>query len=183
MRRGFKTEANALAGEVRAELGLGPFDRLDPHVLAKDLDIPVWTVSDFVAEHPGVAELLGASHELFSAITVFAGRRRTIVHNDAHKAGRQNSNLAHELAHGLLGHPPTPALDNRGCREWNQDIEDEAAWLGGALLVTEAAALAIAKNRWSKEQAAERFAVSAQMIQYRLNTTGANRRVNRARRR
>ena len=183
MRRGFKTEANAVAGEVRAELGLGPFDRLDPHVLAGHLEIPVWTVSDFVADHPKVAELLGASQESFSAITVFAGRRRTIVHNDSHGPGRQNSNLAHELAHGLLGHPPTPALDNRGCRDWNQELEDEAAWLGGTLLVSEPAALAIAKGRWTRDQAVARFAVSAQMVQYRLNATGAVRRVQRARQR
>jgi AIPR protein len=38
-------------------------------------------------------------------------------------------------------HPPTPALYNSGCRNWNQDIEDEAQWLVGALLTTEDAAL------------------------------------------
>lgn len=181
MRRGFKAEANALAGEVRAELGLGVFERLDPHVLAERLLIPIWRVSEFVVVYPEVAELLGASQHQFSAITVFAGRRRTIVHNDAHNPGRQHSNLAHELAHGLLAHPPTPALDNRGCREWNQDIEDEAAWLGGALLVTEAATLAIAKGRWTRDEAATHFEVSPPMIQFRLNATGAVRRVQRAR--
>ena len=34
LRRGFKTEAAALALEVRAELGLRPFDRLAPLELA-----------------------------------------------------------------------------------------------------------------------------------------------------
>ena len=29
LRRGFKTEATGLAKEIRGELGLGPFDRLD----------------------------------------------------------------------------------------------------------------------------------------------------------
>lgn len=180
MRRGFKTEAKALSEEVRGELGVRLFDPLDPRALAEHLAIPIWNVSDFTYDHPGVAHLLDGGRELFSAVTVFAGKRRTIVHNDAHIEGRQNSNLVHELAHGLLAHPPTPALDNRGCRDWNQDIEDQASWLGGALLVTEAAALAIARGRWTKEQAAAHFEVSPQMIQFRVNATGAAKRVQRA---
>lgn len=56
---------------------------------------------------------------------------------------------------------------------WNQNLEDEAAWLGGNLLLTEAEALAIAKGRWTKLEAASNFGVSPQMIQFRLNVTGA----------
>ena len=94
---------------------------------------------------------------------------------------RQNSNLAHELAHGMLHHPAVCALDDIGCRSWNQDVEDEAAWLAGVLLVSEAATIAIARGRWTPSQAALRFAVSESMIQYRLNATGAVKRVKRAR--
>jgi IrrE N-terminal-like domain len=179
VRWGFKTEAKGLSEEVRAELGVGLLDPLDPRALAELLAIPIWKVTDFTDDHPGVAHLLDGGRELFSAVTVFLGTRRTIVHNDAHIEGRQHSNLAHELAHGLLAHPPTPALDNRGCRDWNQDIEDEASWLGGGLLVTEAAALAIARGRWTKEEATAHFKVSPQMIQFRLNATGAAKRVQR----
>jgi hypothetical protein len=182
VRRGFKTEAQGLSEEVRAELGLGLLDPLDPRLLARYLEIPVWDVSEFAHDHPAVTHLLEGGSDLFSAVTVFVGTRRTIVHNDAHVLGRQNSNLAHELAHGLLSHPPTPALDNRGCRDWNQDIEDQASWLGAALLVTEEAALAIARGRWTRDEAAARFGVSGPMIQFRLNATGATKRVQRARR-
>jgi hypothetical protein len=41
----------------------------------------------------------------------------------------------------MLLHDPTPTLDDRGCRWWNQNIGDEAQWLAGALLLTEDAAL------------------------------------------
>ncbi len=181
-RRGFKAEAKAVATEVRSELGLGAYDALDPRALAEHLLIPIWDLSEFATTHPAVGHLLTQGAELFSAVTVFAGLKRTIVHNDAHTGGRQNSNITHELAHGLLGHPPTPALDNRGCRDWNQDIEDEASWLAGNLLVTEQAALAVARGRWSKTEAALRFGVSPQMIQFRLNATGALRRAERSRR-
>lgn len=180
-RRGFKTEANGTALEVRAELEIGPLDRLDPRSLAAHLAIPVIALSEMVAEAPAVAHLLHVEPEAFSAITVFHGRARTIVHNDGHALARQNSNLAHELSHGLLLHEPTPALDDNGCRDWNQDIEDEASWLAGILLIPEDAALEIAKGRWTRAGAAEHFGVSPQMVQFRLNATGAVRRVQRSR--
>lgn len=180
-RRGFKTEANGLATEVRTELNLGPFDSLDPRALATLLDIPIVGLSEYTTTTPSVSHLLEVETEVFSAVTVFSGRRRMIVHNDAHHPHRQNSNLCHELAHGLLHHPATPALDNRGCREWNQDIEDEASWLGAALLVTEPMTLAIAKGTWSRDDAMYRLGVSNRLIQFRLNETGAVRRIARAR--
>jgi Zn-dependent peptidase ImmA (M78 family) len=180
-RRGFKTEANDIAREIRSELGLGPLAPLDPRTLAAWLEIPILPLSEMVAKAPAVAHLLTKEQNVFSAVTVFRGTRRNIVHNDSHALVRQNSNLAHEISHGLLHHPPTPALDNNGCRDWNQDIEDEAQWLAGALLVTEDAALAIARAGMPLATAAQRFQVSEPMIRFRLNMTGAQRRVQRAR--
>src|SRR6266545_511887 len=172
-RRGFKTEANGTALEVRAELGLRALDPLDPFALARHLEIPIIDLSDFARTSAGARYLLTVEPESFSAVTVFAGTKRTIVHND----GRISSNITREAAHGLLLHPPTPALDDRGCRLWDQDIEDEAQFLAGALLVPEDAALAIArdiaKGRSTVPEAAARFLVSPQMIQWRLNITGA----------
>jgi len=181
-RRGFKTEANDIAREIRGELKLGPLAPLDPRVLADWLEIPVHGLSEFVAVAPSVAYLRDVEPDAFSAVTVFFGRSRKIVYNDAHTLARQNSDIGHEVAHGLLLHPPTPALDDKGCRNWNQDIEDEATWLAGALLVTEDAALSIARRGLSRAEAAEQFNVSEQMIQFRLNATGAIKRVQRARR-
>jgi hypothetical protein len=45
-----------------------------------------------------------------------------------------------------------------------------------ALLLTEAAALAIAKGRWTRDEACEHFAFSKPMLQFRLNATGAAKR-------
>ncbi|MFF7473400.1 ImmA/IrrE family metallo-endopeptidase [Streptomyces sp. NPDC008092] len=180
-RRGFKTEANSLALEVRSELHLGALDRLDPFVLADHLAIPVIDLSSMATASQGAVHLLTREPDAFSAVTVFAGLKRTIVHNDGHSKGRISSNITHEASHGLLHHRPTPALDDRGCRLWDQDIEDEAQFLAGALLVSEDAALAVARGRFTKPEAAVRFGVSEKMIQYRLNMTGAVGRVERAR--
>lgn len=42
---------------------------------------------------------------------------------------------SHEASHGPPHHPPTPAIDDRGCRDWRKEIEDEADWLAGVLLI------------------------------------------------
>lgn len=182
-RRGFKSEANGTAQEIRAELGLKDLDKLDPWTLADYLLVPVEPLSDYSQDAPlAVRHFTETDPGAFSACTVFCGARRKIVHNDAHSAGRQASNLTHELGHALLLHPPTPALDDRGCRQWNQNIEDEAQWLAGALLLTEDAALWIARNDTSMTAAALQFGISEQMVTYRLNVTGARTRVARARR-
>ena len=57
LRRGFKTEAEALAKEVRAELGLAKLDCLDPHQLARHLEIPVVGLSDLPKEFTRSATL------------------------------------------------------------------------------------------------------------------------------
>ena len=180
-RYGFKTEANNLAREVRAELKLGVLDRLEPRNLSTLLKIPIISLTELATDASAISYLIKNEPEVFSAMTVFRGSRRVIVHNDGHSAPRQNSNLAHELAHALLLHPPSVAFDSRGCRYWNQDIEDEANWLSGILLVTEEATIAIAIGQLSLHDAAWSLGVSNQMIRFRMNATGANKRVKRAR--
>ena len=178
--RGFKTEANDVATQIRRELKLGPFDPLDPRVLAEHLEVPVVDLSSLLESTPSVKHLLVVEPEAFSAVTVFRGSERTIVHNDGHVLPRQSSNICHELGHALLLHPPTPPMDDKGCRIWNQDLEDEANWLGGILLVTEAATIAIAKGKWTVTSAAWHFGVSPAMIRFRMNATAARMRVARS---
>ena len=147
MKRGFKTEANHIAREVRAELSVSRAAPLDVHRLAQHLDIPLVPLSNLVEEAPKAAELfLNGGEGMFSGVTVFQGQRRTVVFNDAHSLGRQANDIGHELAHGLLLHPRAAAMDGRGCRLWDRNLEEEADWLSGALLVTEEAALSIVRR-------------------------------------
>ncbi|MEU9685694.1 ImmA/IrrE family metallo-endopeptidase [Amycolatopsis japonica] len=98
-----------------------------------------------------------------------------IVHNDAHTPGRQSSNLAHELAHGLLLHPPSPVIDSRGCRHWNGTIEEEANCLAGALLVPGKAARGMVRRGRSIDQIADELGCSVEMARWRVNMSGASR--------
>ena len=183
MRRGFKSEANAIAREVREELSLSRTSPLNVWRLAGHLNIPVIPLSSFRGRAPKAAELfLNGGAGSFSGVTVFRGSKRTIVFNDAHILGRQASDIGHELSHGLLLHTPSSAVDGRGCRLWHRNIEDEANWLSGALLVPEEAALLIVRRGWSLSEAAGKYGVTQAMVRYRINVTGARKRVQRMRR-
>src|SRR5262245_24503531 len=137
---GFKAYANRVATEVREELDLEPLKPLNPFALGEQLAIPALPLSSLTETIPDVVHYLSkVDTGAFSAVTLFDGSRRRIVYNDAHSRGRQHSDIAHECAHGLLLHPPRPAFDGAGCRNWDENEEDEANWLGAALLITQEA--------------------------------------------
>jgi IrrE N-terminal-like domain len=183
LRRGFKKEANALAREVRADLGLTPVDPLDPFALANFLEIPVYPLSHLRdGAVDAVRHLMERDPSAFSAVTIFEGMRKTIWHNDGHAVVRQRSNVAHEIAHALLFHIPGSNPDPLRARPWDKTAEEEAHWLGGALLVSEEAALDLARAGTDIISGAARYGVSTEMLTYRLNVTGALVRAARSRR-
>src|SRR5262245_13164284 len=96
LRRGFKTEAEQIATEVRAELRLGPYQRFDPRLLAAHLGIEVVDMTSLAHDGASLASIRhfqGAGKEAFSAGTLVSGHRRIIVVNDAHAQVRQASSL------------------------------------------------------------------------------------------
>jgi uncharacterized protein DUF955 len=177
LRRGFKTEANELALEVRAELDLPPHSPLCPFELAKHLCIPVHTLSGLAQLDPSSASsvqaLLSRHRSLFSAITIFDGHKRCIVHNDRHAPVRRRSNVAHELAHALLHHPPHTLLCSTGARAYESEIEAEANWFGPVLLVPNEAARWAMLRAMDVASAAQHFDVSEELMQFRFRMSGA----------
>jgi hypothetical protein len=179
LRRGFKAEAEALAQLVRAELGLGPLDRLDCSLLAEAWGIPVVTVGELRedgASEASIQHLLGPAAG-FSAATVCVGRRRLIIYNQRHSQGRIANSLAHEVAHHILEHEPAPATGVGGCRHWDVTQEAEADWLAGALLVPRDSALAWLRRSDELDAGARHFGVSLDLFRWRVNHTGAARQV------
>lgn len=182
LRRGFKAEANRYATGLRKELGKQPHEPLCPWDLANHLEIPVLALSEFSVHQPvAVSVLLNRAQDEFSAVTVFSGRKRLIVHNDAHHKYRQAANIAHELSHAILFHPSTPPFNENGERNYSDDIkefEDEANWLGPALLISQEAALHIVTSGITMAQASQIYNASEPLIRMRLNVTGARRRTS-----
>ncbi len=177
LRRGFKSEANRWARELRGELGLRAADPLCPRKLSSFLDIPLTPLSAYSSSNPvDVAYLVSAAGQKeFSAVTYTEGVRRHIIYNDAHAPLRQNSDLAHEIAHALLQHPTHAVLTAQGKRHYEREIEEEANWLGPALLISEEAALLAA--RMSIDEASDYFAATRDVVQMRINVSGARKRV------
>lgn len=181
LRRGFKTEANWLARNVREDMGIAPHLPLCPWKLAGHLGFPVVALSDYAESEPDAVGYLqsGAGQKDFSAITLHQGSARLIIHNDAHGEKRQASNIAHELAHGILLHPAKPPLDTEGARYYDAIIEAEANWLGPALLVSEEAAMHIARLGLTITKASDVYKATEEVVRMRLNVTNAFGRVRR----
>lgn len=173
LRRGFKAEAERIALETRAELGLRPADRLDPQSLAAHLHIPVVALLDLRALVPvAVDHLREEDPSCFSAATLFRGSRRVIVTNDSHVAGRRANSLAHELSHVILWHKPGPIIDEMGRRRWIDDDEEEADWLAGCLLVPRDGIYPVMSRLQDVMGAARHFGVSFELMRWRFGHTG-----------
>ena len=159
---------------IRRQMGLAETDPLDPRVVLARLSIPILALSDFEAPCLNDVYRLFSAPDEFSAGAFRIGNgRRFVIHNDAHSPARQSSNLAHELGHILLAHPPEVVCTGNLGRESNSLVEAEAAYLGGCLLVPNEAAHQLAARRVDYQPAAHRYGVSKDMIEYRLRVSGA----------
>lgn len=183
LRRGFKKEAEEYSTELRLELGLKACDPIDPIKLANHLDVPVYGLSS----HPSIPDEVKTyfatkGNTDFSATTLADGTYRAVVHNDYQHPNRQNSNITHEIAHILLGHPPKPPMICDSCRNFDPVMENEANELGFALLVPKIAALFAVEVINNIGRAARYYGVSESLLQYRIRITNAHGwAINRAR--
>lgn len=182
LRRGFKTEANTYSREIRTELGLVADAPLCPFKTAELIAVPIYTLSSYAADLPAETSYLARKGDRigFSATTACFGRERVIIYNDNLPMTRSHADILHEISHILLMHPPHRLRAETGGRHYDSELEDEANWLGPALLVSEEAALTVAQNGWTARGAAQIYGVSASLMQMRLNVTGAVRRAARA---
>lgn len=171
---GFKAEAERYAEEYRAELNKKPWDPLCPRELAEHLGIPIFGIKnsrclpeDIVlhwANHPNGA---------FSGLIISDGCYKEIHHNDFCHPRRQNSDLAHELAHIILGHDMDVPIKENGERAYDRNVEQEAKWLGAALLLPKRAVLSMVLDSYSRSQVEDEFQVSWDLYQYRVRVTDA----------
>jgi Zn-dependent peptidase ImmA (M78 family) len=186
-RRGFKTWAERASLRVRLKLKLAENSPLDPFGLAELLGIVVVTPSDLADLDANVCRrLINDYRDCWSAITVTDGRGHLIVTNPAHAKTRVHSSLAHEIAHVILDHEPSMMFmspkSGMALRTHNEEQEQEANWLAGCLLLPREALMSIRRKGTSDEDACLEYGVSSAMLRFRLNVTGVNVQLRRARR-
>ncbi len=175
MQRGFKAYAEKLALQVRNEMGIPPHGRLCAFRLTAFLGIPTLGFSKLAegAKNAGVTEkqLIALETEVHG-LCIPWGIGRAILYNDKNRPARQQSDVTHEASHILLQHPLAD-IKSGAVSQRSKEIEEEAAHLGGTLLLPQAAALHILRKRLPIDEAANEYGISSDMVTYRCNVSGA----------
>lgn len=183
LKRGFKAWCEKAAAGYRRDLGLRRDQPLDPHILATHLRVVVLTPGAIPGlDASTLRQLLEIDLDSWSAVTLIQNGRRLVILNSAHSRARQNSSLAHELAHLLLEHKPTQTFFGPGgsllMKEFDREQEAEAECLSAVLLVPRDALISLLP-RTSEEALAAHLGVSLEMLRMRRNVTGVDRQLSR----
>lgn len=178
LRRGFKKEAEDIGERYRAELSLAETDPLDAFILAKHLEIPVFSVSNaFEGEENNSSFIRLNNPANFSAMWMpNEDGDKIIIHNDKHSPARQQSNIMHEIAHILLEHSIPNEVAKLcalyGLHYVNPLHEEEAKCLGGCLQMTRKCLEWAYTNLKTENKIAEYYNASVDMVKFRTNSTG-----------
>jgi len=178
LRRGFKAHAEREAARVRKDLGLASHDRLDPRALAHQMKIAIVDAAELVRLEE-LEELERLQAFAFSAATFEIEDRKIIVVSPLRDVGRQNSDIAHELAHVMLKHDLSEIreIDGMPFRTCKPDEEEEATAFGGTLLLPRPLLLSAARRKTTIEQIAGQYDVTVEMARFRYNTTGVGKQI------
>ncbi|MFC1451923.1 ImmA/IrrE family metallo-endopeptidase [Verrucomicrobiota bacterium] len=184
MKRGFKTEAERLSVGFRQKLGLLPAEALPARRLAEHLQVVLLVPEAIPGIKQGDARLLSRMSTPFSAAVLPVDGRHLIIHNPSHSDARQESDLMHELAHIICGHKATGVDTSLGAPllAYDRRHEEEANYLGGSLQVPREALMKKLLRGMTRDQIAEFYGASLDLVKYRINITGAERQIMRWRR-
>ena len=181
LRRGFKSESERISRDVRAQLDKNPADPLSPLELAGLLGIEIRS-GDELIPLKRFRELEDLQPGAFSACTLTPSADRTvIVHNPLYAESRRNSDLAHELAHTLLGHELSriERIGDLTFLSCDSIQEEEAGWLSGSLLLPRPLLLSEIRRGQEATGIAKKCKVSEEMARYRIRVTGVEKQAGR----
>ena len=181
MERGFKSRCEEMARSLRVELDLDPAGPLAAQLLADYLGVFVWQIDDLGLSGEGLEQLTVVDPDAWSAVTVSAHGKDAILVNPTHTKGRYSSDVMHELAHLLLGHQPSTVFfagdEHLALRGFNPQLEEEANWLAGALLLPRTALTKMRLTKQSTGRICRDYGVSEQMLEFRMRVTGVRRQM------
>lgn len=185
LRRGFKAEAERLARDIWSDMGLTPNDRMEAVKLAEHVGCIV-RPADALVDLAKLKALHRIQDDAFFACTFkLPGNRYAIVFNPLMSDGRRNSDVAHEVAHIILGHRLSrlKRLGDVAFLSCDKQQEDEAAWLSGCLLLPRFALVHDLRKRRKLDAIARKRTLSRDMVEYRVRVTGVQRQLAAERRR
>lgn len=185
-RRGYKSQCERRSVEFRRQFGLSQHEALSADRLAEELDVTIWSAEDVGGvSAEAIRVLVDEAEQSWSALTMRMGPHHLIVYKPVSSPGRRNSVIMHELAHIILGHELAAAciLEDGSLVPGNfdQDQENEADWLAGALLLPRPALLSIRHRRLDDGAACGEHLVSQDMLKWRFRMTGVDYQLTRRR--
>ena len=183
LRRGFKSESERIAERVRAEAHLSTGTQVSPEALAEHLGVEL-LAGDTLVPLSRFEELSELQDDAFSACTFPPIDGRTVVvYNPLSSIGRRNSDVAHELAHILLGHELSrvETIGESTFLSCDPQQEEEAGWLAGCLLLPRELLLREVRRGGSAAAIADKYEVSEDMAVFRINVTGVLRQTRHGR--
>lgn len=185
LERGFKSWAERTASAVRAELKVESTAPLDPSRLSEHLGVTLLRPQDIQGlPEEIVVQLLERDPWGWSAATLELNGTITVIFNPRKSAGRQASDIVHELAHLILGHDPAKVVFSQdgqlATRTFDQKQEDEANWLAWALLLPREALMSAVRSRMVSAQIAATYGVTETLVNFRLKMTGVKAQLRRS---
>ena len=181
--RGFKTRCENISIEIRKNLDLKKTDPLSPEALAEYLGVYLLKPIDIEnLSEKSRTQLLRKDKDSWSAVTISYLGVDIIAYNPTHSKWRHSSDIMHELSHIILGHKPSQVVfitpeTQIALRDYNQDLEEEATWLSGCLLLPREALLSIRRSGISDADACHEYGVSIDLLTFRMNKTGINSQI------
>ena len=164
---------------------LTPSDRMDAIKLAKHVGCIV-RPADALVDIAKLERLYRIQDDAFFACTFeLPGDRYAIVFNPLMSDTRRNSDVAHEVAHIVLGHKLSrlERLGNVAFLSCDKRQEEEAAWLSGCLLLPRFALIHDLRRGREPGVIARSRMLSRDIVEYRARVTGVARQLAAERRR
>lgn len=164
------------AFSLRTKCDLGPFERLDPFVLAEKMDIEVIGPSAIANLEPEtLSHLLGAGARTWSGGTLqLPSGSCIVVLNPTHDDRRQSATLMEELVHVHLKHEFTQLRSDGTVttRTYKKSVEQQAYGIGAAALLPSRVLKGARTLGKTILQVADEHLVSVDLVRFRQNLLG-----------
>ena len=178
----FKVQCERRSVELRLRAGLEPIAPLRAVDVARIYRATVWPIERLAGvPRRDRVHLVTVGRSEWLGFTLHIGDRHLIVPNMALPRETQNSVVMHEVAHVMLGHGFAAASPTAGpiVGTYDQDQEDEAAWLGSALILPRPAFSWMRRQGMSDSEAAIHFGISPALLAWRVRMLRASGRARR----
>lgn len=156
-------------------LGVPSSAALDPWDAAERADIDVRYPDELSDLDHTTRSTLTQNSTSWSGGAISRDGSWMVIMNPLHNKVRQRATLAEELTHIVMGHTPSTIDTATGTRSYDDDCEEEAYAVGGAMLLPYNHLFWRVKRGTQRATIAADYTVSEQFVTYRINRCGLSR--------